>query len=163
MKRTAVLFGVLLFAALLVAPSANAQTTGMVGIKLGLGLADGNAGFLIGPGGEVIFGKHHAVGSEINIVTSTGTPVEWFAYYKYIFTIPKSMVRPYADGGLSLIFMTGGPYFGFRFGGGSLFQVAKDFNLMADLQLGPTFASSGAYTSGIFVFTITVGVRYELH
>ncbi len=163
MKRIAVLSGVLLSVALLVAPPAEAQTTGLVGIKLGLGLADGNAGFLIGPGGEVVFAKHHAVGSEINIVTSSGTPVEWFAYYKYIFTIPRSVIRPYADGGLSLIFLTGGPYFGFRFGGGSLFTVAKDFNLMADLQLGPTFASTGYYTSGIFVFTLTVGIRYELH
>ena len=134
------------------------QVTGMIGGKLGLGIADGNAGFLIGPGGEVIFSKRFAISSEINISTSTGTPVDWSNYFKALLSVPGSSIRPYVDGGISLLFYTGGPYFGLRFGGGALFPIARDLYAMGDLQLGPSFGGG----TGVFILTMTGGIRYEI-
>lgn len=157
MKKIMVIVASSLILLLVVPQSSNAQLSGMAGIKMGLGIAAGNAGFQIGPGGELIFNKKFAISTEFNIGTSTGTPVEWVVYGKYFINIPRSIIRPYVDLGLSLLFFTGGPYFGIRFGGGSLFMVAKDFYLMGDIQAGPTFATGG----GIFAFSICAGVRYE--
>lgn len=139
-----------------------AQVRWSVGGNMGISIASGggftSAGFHIGPMGEVLIGKGPAVGTEFNINTQSGTPVEWANYFKYYFSIPGSKVKPYANAGFGLYFFTGGPYFDLRFGGGAQFQVAKNLYIPAELQLGPVFVTG---TTG-FVFIIRSGVRYDI-
>jgi hypothetical protein len=153
----------------------NAQVNWIVGGRTGLTISDGVAGFQIGPMAEVLFNRNMGVGTEFNINTTTGTPVDWQSYFKYYFDIPNSTIKPYADFGFGLIFVTGGPFFGIRFGGGANFQVAPNLYIPADLQLGPVFRGSSSTTfdffgqpirSGgggtIFVVIISTGIRYYI-
>lgn len=134
------------------------KTQGIIGGKLGMSSVDGNAGLLLGPMGELKFNKNMAAGSEFNINTQTGTPIEWAFYFKYYIDVKGSQVKPYVNGGFSLWFYTGGPYFGLRFGGGVNFPVAPRISIPADLQFGPVFASG----TSLFLFTLSSGIRYEL-
>lgn len=134
------------------------NTQGIIGGKLGISSVDGNAGLLLGPMGELKFNKNMAAGSEFNINTQTGTPIEWAFYFKYYIDVKGSQIKPYVNGGFSLWFYTGGPYFGLRFGGGANFPVAPRISIPADLQFGPVFASG----TSVFLFTLTSGIRYEL-
>jgi hypothetical protein len=156
-KATAVLMFVVLVGA-----TSSAQVRWSVGGNMGISIASGggftSAGFHIGPMGEVLIGKGPAVGTEFNINTQTGTPIEWANYFKYYFTVPGSTIKPYANAGFGLYFFTGGPYFDIRFGGGAQFPVAKKLYIPAELQLGPIFVTG---TTG-FVFIIRSGVRYEV-
>jgi hypothetical protein len=131
---------------------------GNMGISIASGGGGSSAGFHFGPMGEVIFNRALAVGTEFNINTQTGTPVEWANYFKYYIDAKSAKIKPYVDGGFGLLFLTGGPYFGIRFGGGVGFQVAKGIYVGPDLQLGPVFAT------GLTVFYITIrgGFRYEI-
>ena len=162
MKQFVSLFACcILVLGLTTAPADAQKLKGMVGMRMGLSVASGGggsqAGFQIGPMGELIFSKNMAVGTEFNINTQSGTPVEWADYFKYYFSIPGSKVRPYANGGFSLWFVTGGPYFGLRFGGGANIPIAKNLYIPADMQLGPVFATGTTF----FYFAITSGIRYE--
>ncbi len=134
----------------------------IVGGRLGLSIASGgggsSAGLQLGPMAEVKFNRNMAVGTEFNINTQSGTPIEWADYFKYYFDVPGSKIKPYINGGFSLWFYTGGPYFGIRFGGGANFPIAPKLYIPADLQLGPIFASG----TSVFYFAITSGIRYEL-
>jgi len=116
------------------------------------------AGFQFGPTGEVVFDKQFAVVQTFNINTQSGTPIEWQSLFKYYFDIPKSQIKPYADAGFSLFFVTGGPYVGIPFGGGVLFPITKNFYIPADVQFGPIFATG----STVFGVEITTGVRFWL-
>ena len=71
-----------------------------------------SAGLQIGFTGEYLFNKQMGIGSEFNINTQAGTPIEWATFFKMYFLIKGSDIRPYADGGFNLFFVTGGPYFG---------------------------------------------------
>jgi len=115
-----------------------------------------SAGLQIGPTAEVIFGKQFAVTTEVNINTQSGTPIEWANTFKTYFLISGSKILPYADGGFGLLFVTGGPYFGIRAGGGALFPVAKNLYIPADLQIGLYFGNSLT----LFWIAITSGIRY---
>ncbi len=115
-----------------------------------------SAGLEIGPTAEVIFAKQFSITTEFNISTQSGTPIEWANTFKTYFLIRDSKILPYADGGFSLLFYTGGPYFGIRAGGGALFPVAKNLYIPADLQFGIYF-TTGATTFGV---AITSGIRY---
>jgi hypothetical protein len=152
-------------------PPAGSSTNWLIGAKIGLSLASGggstSAGLTLGPMGEVIFGKNLAVGTELNINTQSGTPIEWSDYFKMYFIIPGSSVKPYANIGMSLWFVTGGPYFGLRFGGGANFRVSQNIYIPADIQLGPVFFSEkdgfgNSKTNTIFYVGITTGIRYEI-
>ena len=112
----------------------------------------------IGPMAEVLIGKGPAVGTEFNIITATGTPIEWANYFKYYFTVPGSKVKPFANAGFGLVFVTGGPYFDLRFGGGANFEVARNLYAAPELQLGPVFATGNAY----FIIVIRGGIRYMI-
>jgi hypothetical protein len=160
---------------LLKSETADAQVNWIVGGRTGLTISDGTAGFQIGPMAEVLFNRNMGVGTEFNINTTTGTPVDWQTYFKYYFDIPNSDIKPYADFGLGLIFVTGGPFFGIRFGGGANFKVAPSLYIPADIQLGPIFRGSSSTTfdffgqpisSGgggtIFVVIISTGIRYYI-
>jgi hypothetical protein len=122
------------------------------------GFGGASAGFTFGPMAEVVFSKQFAIGTEFNINTQAGTPIEWADYFKYYITVKGSTLKPYADAGINLMFVTGGPYFGIRFGGGVLFNVAKSIYIGPDLQLGPIFATG----STIFFILIRGGFRYEI-
>jgi hypothetical protein len=154
---------------------ASSGTDWMIGGRLGMSLASGSgnssAGLQIGPMAEVIFSRNFAVGTELNINTQSGTPIEWADYFKMYFNIPGSSIKPYANLGVSLWFVTDGPYFGIRLGGGALFKVANNVYIPADLQLGPVFFSEKTFdiygkatTKGntIFYLAITTGIRYQL-
>ena len=150
---------------------------GRFGLSVGSGGGGSSAGLQIGPMAELLFNKNMGVGTELNINTQPGTPIEWADYFKYYFDIPgNSNIKPYADAGISLWFFTGGPFFGIRFGGGANFKVAPNLYIPADLQLGPVFYStpgvsynylgypygSTSTSSTFFYFAITSGIRYEL-
>ena len=149
----------------------------MIGMRAGLGLSSGgpevktynfftgkeeksggmSAGFQFGPTGEFIFERNFAIATAFNINTTSGTPIEWQNLFKYYFTIPGSKIRPYADAGFGLIFVSGGPYFDIPFGGGALFPVAKNLYVPADLIFGPIFVTGSTQ----FGISITSGIRYE--
>lgn len=173
------IFKIFLFAAILIlflseSTITYAQVNWIVGGRTGLTISDGAAGFQIGPMGEVLFNRNMGIGTEFNINTTTGTPVDWQSYFKYYFDIPNSDIKPYADFGFGLIFVTGGPFFGIRFGGGANFKVANNLYIPADLQLGPIFRGSSTPTFNnfgfttasvggtIFVIVISTGIRYYI-
>jgi hypothetical protein len=162
--------------------AASAQPQWQVGMRLGLSIFTGygqggttannllayyygnttttsntSAGLQIGPTAEVIFDKHYAIVTAFNINTEGGTPIEWQNTFKYYFTIAGSQIKPYADAGFSLIFVTGGPYFGIPFGGGALFPITKNIYIPADLQFGPVFFSG----TTAFAIEATTGIRYQ--
>ncbi len=145
----------------LVGAQATGQTKYVVGGNMGLSVGsaagESEAGLHLGPMFEVIFQKNLAVGTELNINTQAGTPVEWADYFKYYFSVPASKVRPYVNGGFSLWFVTGGPYFGLRFGGGANIPVAPNLDIAPDMQLGPIFATN----TTVFYFVMRCGVRYQ--
>jgi hypothetical protein len=138
---------------------AQAQDVSLVGR---IGLSDfsnnGGAGFHIGGGAD--FSLHHdmVIGSEFNLNTQNGTPVEWGNYFKYLISLPSGKVKPYIDAGFNLWFYTGGPYFGLRFGGGAYFPVTHNISIPADIQLGPAFTTG----STTFCIAFTSGIRYTL-
>ena len=168
------------FASMSSSPAAGSGTNwiigGRIGMAIGSGFGGSTVGLAIGPMAEVLFNKNMAVGTELNINTFEGTPIEWADYFKYYFDIPGSTVKPYANAGLSLWFATDGPYFAVRFGGGANFKVANNLYIPADLQIGPIFystktagfdpntfqATSTSTTKTIFYIGITTGIRYEL-
>ena len=144
---------------------------GRFGLSIGSGGGGSSAGLQLGPTGEVRFNKSMAVQSELNINTQPGTPIEWANTFKYFFEVPGSNIKPYADAGFGLWFFTGGPFFGIRFGGGALFEVAPHLFIPADLQLGPVFYSvetfnffgrTSSTSETFFFFAITSGIRYEI-
>ncbi len=139
---------------------ASSQVRWNVGGNTGLVIvtSPSSADFTFGPSAEVLFGKGLAVGTEFNIFTGTGTPIEWANYFKYYFAVPGSKMKPYADAGFGLLFVTGGPYFDIRFGGGVGFPVARNLYVGPDLQLGPVFATGNTR----FVILIRGGIRYEI-
>jgi hypothetical protein len=158
---------------MLVAASAPAQVSWMVGGNTGLSVADGSAGFHIGPMGEVLFSRNIAVGTEFSINTQAGTPVLWYNYFKYYFSIPGSEVMPYANAGMLLDFVTGGPYFGLFFGGGVNIPVIRNLYISPEFQGGPIFSVGGGTTQSffgnftvegktIFAFVFRGGIRYYI-
>jgi hypothetical protein len=179
MKRVFSLLPLFALTLLLVVTTVDAQTTWAVGGRLGISIgsygastpaygyygyaassaSSTSAGLQIGPTGEVIFNRQFAIATEFNINTQGGTPIEWANSFKVYFPIQGSKIRPYADAGFSLWFITGGPYFGIRGGGGALFPIANKLYIPADLQLGPVFLGSGAGT--FFYIAATTGIRYE--
>lgn len=143
-------------------PAASSGVNWMVGGRFGLSIGSGggasSAGLQIGPMAEVLFNRNIALGTELNINTQAGTPVEWATYFKYYFDTQNPSIKIYGDAGLGLWFITGGPYIGLRFGGGANFKIANNLYIPADLQLGPVFSSGG----NAFYIAITTGIRYEL-
>ncbi len=141
---------------------ANAQTISgkkyVVGGRLGLSFLDGTAGLQIGPTGTYYFDKNMGISSDFNINTQGGTPIEWNGSFVYNLKTQKQDMQPYLDGGMSLWFYTGGPYFGFRFGGGVNFKIAPNIYIPADAQFGPVFGGG----TTVFYFAITSGIRYAL-
>lgn len=129
-----------------------------IGGRGGFSVFSSTLGIQIGPTFDYKFQPGWLVGSEFNINTQGGTPVEWGNYVKYLMPSTMKDVQPYLDGGFGLWFVTGGPYFGLRAGGGAWFKIAPDMYVPADIQLGPVFSSG----SNVFYFAITSGIRYVL-
>lgn len=181
MKRTLLALLCLTLLVAMVASDAQSQTRWMVGGRLGMSLytvstgpdlgqyfyfggfqnqstSKTSAGLQIGPMGEVIFSKQYAIGTEFNINTQGGTPIQWGNYFKMYFNIPGSRIKPYADAGFSLFFATGGPYFCIQAGGGAMFEIGKNLYIPADIELGPVFLTG---TTG-FYLAVTSGIRYVI-
>jgi hypothetical protein len=164
MKRILTVFCLVAILIVGLTASSHAQSPKwMVGGNMLLSISTGgwggaSAGFTFGPMAEAVFSKQYAIGTEFNINTQAGTPIEWADYFKYYITVKGSAVKPYVDAGFNLMFVTGGPYFGLRFGGGVLFNVAKSIYIGPDLQLGPIFATG----STIFFILIRGGFRYDV-
>ncbi len=132
---------------------------GRAGLSIGSGGGTSSAGFQLGPNAEILFGGGDlAIGTEFNINTQSGTPIEWADYIRYYFKISGSKLKPYVGGGFSMWFMTGGPYFGLRFGGGVNFPIGNKLYVPVDLVLGPIFVTG----TSVFYVAITSGIRYEL-
>ncbi len=150
------------FSSMASSPASGSGVNWMVGGRFGLSIGSGggesSAGLQIGPMGEVLFNRNIALGTELNINTQAGTPIEWAAYFKYYFDTQNPSIRLYGDGGMGLWFVTGGPFVGLRFGGGANFKVGNNLYIPADLQLGPVFITGG----NVFYLAITTGIRYEL-
>ena len=140
--------------------SSSAQVKWVVGGNMGMSISTSpsSVDMTFGPMAEVLFGKGPAVGTEFNIITGTGTPIEWANYFKYYFTVPGSRIKPFADAGFGLIFVTGGPYFDIRFGGGANFELARNLYIAPELQLGPVFVTGGAR----FIIQFRGGIRYQI-
>ena len=144
--------------------SAYSQGKFVAGGRIGLSVAGGaetSPGFQIGPMGEYFFNSNNtnmALGTELNINTQAGTPVEWANYFKYFIAVNRIDMKPYIDGGLSLWFYPGGPSLAIRFGGGINFLIAPNIYIPADIQIGPIFATG----SSVFYFAVTTGIRYEM-
>ncbi len=103
----------------------HSQSKFDVGGRVGLSVAGGaetSPGLQFGLMGEYNFNPNNdkmTIGTEFNLNTQMGTPVEWANYFKYFITINRKDIKPYIDGGLSLWFFSKGPYVAIRFGGGS--------------------------------------------
>ena len=131
---------------------------GRFGISFGSGGGASEAGLQLGPAFDYEFSKGMIVGTEFNINTQTGTPIEWPFYFKYLIPMKTSKTVAYVDGGFGLWLATGGPFFGIRFGGGAYFNVGPNLSVPADLQLGPVFVAG----TSAFYFALTSGIRYTL-
>ncbi len=154
------LLSVLLFLTAFSHSNSTGQVIWNVGGNMGMVISTSpssvDLGF--GPMAEVLFGKGPAVGTEFNIITAPGTPIEWANYFKYYFSVPRSKIKPYANAGFGLIFVTGGPFFNIRFGGGANFEVARNLFIAPELQLGPIFATGNTR----FIIQFRGGIRYEI-
>jgi hypothetical protein len=157
MKRNNTIGIMLLCGVFLIHQQTSAQKIS-VGGRGGLSVLSSATGLQLGPTIDVTFSKGMLLGSDFTINTQGGTPIEWANYVKYMIDIQQPKITPYVDGGFGLWFMTGGPYFGLRFGGGAYFQISKDISIPADIQLGPVFTSG----SSSFYLAMTSGIRYNL-
>ena len=169
MKRLSGMF--VCVAILLSAGQSFADVKWMAGGNMGLAITTGSGlsstDFTFGPAVEVLLNKNVALGTELDITTATGTPISWVTYFKYYFTIPGSGIKPYADAGFGLVFVTGGPFVEIPFGGGASFPVARNLYVSAEIQLGPEFYSvgnqffGGTFSTTLFIIAIRPGIRYE--
>jgi len=160
MNRNIVLFGVIAGFVLLMHHSTYAQQYS-VGGRGGLSIfssGGSSAGLQIGPTLDVKLPQGFIAGTDFNINTQNGTPIEWAFYAKYLVNTSRPDIIPYLDGGFGLWFMPGGPYFGLRVGGGAYFPLAGNISIPADIQLGPVFTTG----STTFYFAMTSGIRYTL-
>jgi hypothetical protein len=160
MKRFCAVAFCLTFFALGIQSYARAQVKWSVGGNMGIVIATSpsSADLGFGPMAEVLLGRGLAIGSEFNIITATGTPIEWANYFKYYFMVPGSKIKPFANGGFGLVFQTGGPYFDIRFGGGANFEVGRNLYIAPELQLGPVFATGNTQ----FIIQFLGGIRYDI-
>ncbi len=131
----------------------------VLGGRFGLSILDGSAGLQLGPMGQYYINSNMSIGSEFNINTQGGTPIEWNGSFFYDLESSRPNIQPYLDGGMSLWFYTGGPYFGLRFGGGVNFNVAPNIDIPADIQIGPVFGGG----TTVFYFALTTGIRYSMN
>lgn len=161
MKSTLV-FPVLLAFCILLLPGTGFAQKVAIGGRGGISIfgygGGSSAGLQLGPTLDYEFQKNMLVGTEFNINTQDGTPIEWANYFKYLLTAPRPDIQPYFDGGFNLWFVTSGPYFGLRFGGGAYFKVGPNLYVPADVQFGPVFTSG----SSTFYFVMSSGIRYIL-
>ena len=161
MKRSIVICTMFLAGLFLVHHQSAAQRKISVGGRFGLSVFSNygsSTGLQLGPTIDYMFDKDKFFGSDFTFNTQGGTPIEWANYFKYMIHLQQSEITPYVDGGFSLWFVSGGPYFGLRFGGGAYFPLTKDISIPADIQLGPVFTSG----SSTFYFAMTSGIRYNL-
>ena len=158
MTKTLLLFCTMVFGVFGLTASAQQMSIGGRGGLSIFSSQGSSAGLQLGGTFDYALRKNILLGSELNLNTQGGTPVEWANYGKYLIDVSRSNLIPYVDGGFNLWFVTGGPYFGLRFGGGAYFKISNNLYVPADIQLGPVFTSG----SSTFYFAMTSGIRYIL-
>ncbi len=132
------------------------------GIRTGFSLARADEttpklGFQVGGLLEYVTEYNLAFGTEVNLNTQKGMPIEWALQIKYYFDTKVTGLKPYIDIGGDLWFFTGGPYAGARIGAGMDLQLSRKFVIPLDFQFGQVFigddnASYFAGTTGIKFF-----------
>ncbi len=179
------LAAVFVLAGLLGAASPASAQNWSVGMNMGLSVMSGSAGYHMTPVAEFLFHHNLGIGSEFSANTQYSSPIIWYPYFKYYFSINGSGLRPYANVGPVLTFhLAETPRFGVLFGGGVNIPVAGRLYLTPDLLFGPLFNVGGTtygfayfanyYGMGVyngifqtvpgvtmFVWSVRGGVRYE--
>ncbi|NOX67319.1 MAG: hypothetical protein GXO85_16350 [Chlorobi bacterium] len=132
------------------------------GIRTGFSLARADEttpklGLQVGGLLEYVTKHNLAFGTEVNLNTQKGMPIEWALQIKYFFNTDVMGLKPYIDIGGDLWFFTGGPYAGARIGAGMDMQLSRNFVIPLDFQFGQVFigddrASYFAGTTGIKFF-----------
>ncbi len=157
-----------------------------LGVNMGMSVVDGSAGFQMTPVAEFLFNHRMAIGSEFSVNTQYSSPLFWYPYFKFYFSIAGSRVRPYANAGpVMTLRIQNAPRFGVLFGGGVNIPVAGNLYLTPDVQVGTLFnVGGGTYGFAwfenfygdpvyngifntipgvnVFVWTVRGGLRYEL-
>jgi len=131
------------------------------GVRTGFSLARADEetprlGFQVGGLLEYVTEHNLAFGTEVNLNTQKGAPIEWALQIKYYFDTKVMGLKPYIDIGGDLWFFTGGPYAGARIGAGMDLQLTRDFVIPLDFQFGQVFI--GDDTSSYFAGT--TGVKF---
>ena len=172
--------------AFLVGASSGYSQRWSIGANMGLSVIDGTAGFHFTPVAEFLFNHTMGIGSEFSANTQFVSPVLWYPYFRYYFSIRDSKLRPYANlGPLFALHLSSSPAFGILLGGGLNIPIAGKFYLAPDFVLGPVFGVGGAtipfilpgsywgyntWSLGsynfpsrtIFVYSVRAGVRINL-
>jgi hypothetical protein len=131
------------------------------GFKTGPSLARGTVdtvslGLQIGAQLEYVFSSNIAFGSELNINTQPGIPIDWVLQVKYYFKLKQKEIIPFIGVGTQVWFFEGGPYYAASVGAGVDLWLSKKFIVPIDLQFGRIFIDEGEVIS----FAGTVGIKY---
>ena len=131
------------------------------GMKTGPSLARGTVdtvslGLQIGAQLEYVFSSNIAFGSELNLNTQSGIPIEWALHVKYYFNLKQKEMIPFIGVGTQVWFFEGGPYYGVKVVSGIDLKLNKKFIVPIDLQLGRIFIDDGEVIS----FAGTVGIKF---
>ena len=134
---------------------------GAYGIKVGPSLARATTdtvslGLQIGAQLEYVFSSNIALGSELNLNTQPGIPIEWAIQIKYYFNLNQKEMLPYFGIGTQVWFFEGGPYYGARVGGGIDLKLNNNFIIPIDVQFGRIFRDDGEVIS----FAGTTGIKF---
>ena len=131
------------------------------GARFGLSLAQADdetakLGMLVGGLLEYVTASNIAFGTEINLNTQKGLPIEWALQVKYYFNTNIKGLKPHIDLGANLWFFEGGPYTGWRVGGGLDFQLSRYFVIPLDFQYGKVSIGD----DWVDYFAGTTGVKF---
>ncbi len=131
------------------------------GARVGLSLAQADEetpklGLQAGGLLEYVFASDIALGTELNLNTQKGVPIEWAVQVKYYFNTNVRGLKPYIDLGANLWFFDGGPYTGWRVGGGMDFKLSRYFVIPLDFQYGKVSIGD----NWVDYFAGTTGIKF---
>lgn len=131
------------------------------GGRVGLSLARADEttpklGLQVGGLLEYVTASNFAFGTEVNLNTQEGLPIEWALQLKYYFETNIKGLKPYIGIGGDLWFFEGGPYAGGKVVAGMDMQLSRYFVIPLDFQVGQVFI--GDDTANYFAGT--TGVKF---
>ncbi len=114
------------------------------GARLGLSLARADEttpklGLQAGGLLEYVTASNLSFGTELNLNTQKGMPIEWALQIKYYFETSVKGLLPYVGIGGDMWFFGDGPYFGGKVIGGMDMQLGRHFAIPLDFQWGQVF------------------------